>query len=169
MSKLKQLLFRLDDTDRMTIKEKLKEKDGQIDQLKQQLEEKDNKIKELENYKFRNDDYKVYYESTAMNYSEICEVYKNELDTLKQQLEGKGKEIESLKKDKEWYLIWHEKFKKQIEELTTELETYRPTKLHGNGQCKCHKCQAIHWTDWCNSYRGHIYCNNCLKEVLGNG
>ena len=47
MSKLKQLLFSLNDTDRKTIEEKLKEKDQQIDQLKQQLAEKDKEIKSL--------------------------------------------------------------------------------------------------------------------------
>ena len=47
MSKLKQLLFSLNDTDRKTIEEKLKEKDQQIDQLKQQLKDKDKEIKSL--------------------------------------------------------------------------------------------------------------------------
>ena len=70
---------------------------NEIQQLKQQLEEKDNKIKELEDYKFRNADYKVYYESTAMNYHSICEIYKNKIQELQQQLEEKDKEIERLK------------------------------------------------------------------------
>lgn len=39
MSKLKQLLFSLNEPDRRVIEEKLKEKDQQINQLKQQLEE----------------------------------------------------------------------------------------------------------------------------------
>lgn len=47
MSKLKQLLFSLNDTDRKTIEEKLKEKDQKIDQLKQQLAEKDKEIEKL--------------------------------------------------------------------------------------------------------------------------
>ena len=108
MSKLKQLLFSLNDTDRKIIEEKLKEKD---------------------------------------------------------------KEIKDLKERQDWYSMWHKQFKKQIEDLTTELETYRPTKLHGNGQCECYKCkiecrQPIHWTDWCSKYKGHIYCDDCLKEIL---
>lgn len=49
MSKLKQLLFSLNETDRKIIEEKLKEKDQQIDQLKQQLVEKDKEIGRLEN------------------------------------------------------------------------------------------------------------------------
>ena len=94
-----------------------------------------------------------------------------QIDRLKQQLAEKDKEIEDLKKWQDWYSMWHENFKKQIEDLTTELETYRPTKLHGNGQCECYKCkqegkQPIHWTNWCNEYKGHIYCNDCLKEIL---
>lgn len=39
MSKLKQLLFSLNDTDRKTIEEKLKEKDDKIKQLEQELSE----------------------------------------------------------------------------------------------------------------------------------
>ena len=85
--------------------------------------------------------------------------------------ESKDKEIEKLHRDKEWYSMWHKEFQKRIEDLTTELETYRPTKLHGNGQCECYKCkqegkQPIHWTNWCNEYKGHIYCNKCLKDIL---
>lgn len=47
MSKLKQLLFSLNETDRKVIEEKLKTQDQQIDQLKQQLAEKDKEIKSL--------------------------------------------------------------------------------------------------------------------------
>lgn len=94
-----------------------------------------------------------------------------QIDQLKQQIIEKDKEIEDLKEWQDWYSMWHNKFKKQIEDLTTELETYRPTKLHGNGQCECYNCkqegnQPIHWTDWCYSYKGHIYCDDCLKEIL---
>lgn len=90
---------------------------------------------------------------------------------FKQQLAKKDKEIEELKDWNEWYSIWYKEFQKQIEDLTIELETYRPTKLHGNGQCECYKCkiegrQPRHWTDWCNKYKGHIYCDDCLKEIL---
>lgn len=93
------------------------------------------------------------------------------IEELQQQIEEKDKDIEKLHRDKEWYSMWHKEFQKRIEDLTTELETYRPTKLHGNGQCECYKCkqegkQPIHWTNWCNEYKGHIYCNDCLKEIL---
>lgn len=94
-----------------------------------------------------------------------------QIDQLKQQLAEKDEEIEDLKEWQDWYSMWHKKFQKQIEDLTTELETYRPTKLHGNGQCECYKCkqegrQARKWTDWCSRYKGHTYCDDCLKEVL---
>ncbi len=49
MSKLKQLLFSLNETDRKVIEEKLKTQDQQIDQLKQQLAEKDKEIERLKN------------------------------------------------------------------------------------------------------------------------
>lgn len=86
-------------------------------------------------------------------------------------MNNKDKKIIELEKDIEWYKIWHNKFKKQIEDLTTELETYRPTKLHGNGQCSCYRCEQKvgfnrHWTDWCYSYKGHTYCSDCLREIL---
>ena len=69
-------------------------------------------------------------------------------------------------KDLDWYKMWHKKFKKEIEDLTLELETYRPTKLHGNGQCKCSNCGTIHWTDWCSRYKGQTLCDKCLKEIM---
>lgn len=105
----------------------------------------------------------IEYEDTGLSPNEIVE--------LKQQFVEKDKEIEDLKEWQEWYSMWHKKFQKQIEELTIELETYRPTKLHGNGQCECYKCkqegrQSIEWTDWCSRYKGHIYCEDCIKEIL---
>lgn len=69
-------------------------------------------------------------------------------------------------KNLEWYKYWHKKHKKEIEDLTVELETYRPTKLSGNGQCKCSKCGRVSWTDWFSRYKGQILCNNCLKELI---
>lgn len=70
-------------------------------------------------------------------------------------------------KDLDWYKMWHKKFKKEIEDLTLELETYRPTKLHGNGQCKCPNCGNVNWTDFGFSrYKGQTLCDKCLKEVM---
>ncbi len=102
---------------------------------------------------------------------ELCLQYIYDKNIAETQLEEKDKEIEDLKEWQDWYSMWHKKFQKQIEDLTTELETYRPTKLHGNGQCECFKCkqegrQAREWTDWCSRYKGHTYCDDCLKEVL---
>jgi hypothetical protein len=50
--------------------------------------------------------------------------------------------------------------------LTLELETYRPTKLSGNGQCKCSNCGNVSWTDWFSRYKGKTLCNGCLKEII---
>ena len=50
--------------------------------------------------------------------------------------------------------------------MTTELETYRPTKLSGHGQCKCSKCGHVCWTDWFSRYKGQTLCNSCLKELI---
>lgn len=96
---------------------------------------------------------------------------RDENNQFKQQLEEKYKEIEKLANDNKWFAMWHNKYQEQIQNLTTELETYRPTKLHGNGQCSCYRCEQKtgfnrHWTDWCSKYKGRIYCNNCLKEIL---
>ncbi len=116
-----------------------------------------------------------------VGYNEPCQSYffgqtsvdllLDRIDQLKQQLVEKDKEIEDLKEWQDWYSMRHKSFLKQIEDLTTELETYRPTKLHGEGQCECYKCQQEgrqprKWTDWCSSYKGHIYCDDCLKEIL---
>ena len=84
-----------------------------------------------------------------------------------QQLAEKDKEIADLKEWVDWYKMWHDKFKKQIEDLTTELETYRPTRLKGEGQTKCSKCGDLSWTDFGYSkYKGQILCDKCLEEVL---
>ena len=114
--------------------------------------------------------------NTAENYNKEStfkdlEIISNFILDLQKQLAEKDKEFEELKEWQQWYEMWHKKFQKQIEDLTTELETYRPTKLHGNGQCECFKCkqegrQAREWTDWCSRYKGHTYCDDCLKEVL---
>lgn len=78
-----------------------------------------------------------------------------------------AKYIDELKHDIGWYKMWHKKFQKQIEELTTELETYRPTKLTGEGQTTCHRCKEGNWTCFgFYHYKGQTLCDKCLKEVL---
>lgn len=89
----------------------------------------------------------------------------NQITELKQQLVEKDKEIERLKEDNNWYSMWHKKFQKEIEDLKTELETYRPTHLKGNGQCQCAICKQMNWTDWCIKYDGKTYCDTCFKQV----
>ena len=91
---------------------------------------------------------------------------KEENCVLSELVDKKDKEIKELEGWVDWYKMWHKKFQIEIENLKTELETYRPTKLHGNCQCKCFNCNTINWTDWCSSYKGHTYCDNCLKVVL---
>lgn len=214
MSKLKQLLFSLNENDRKIIEEKLKEKDqkiyqlkqqneelmlqlskyeiekhkpayctlagteceylGNVHELKQQLAEKDKEINSLiVDYEKR-----ISQEQKLMsNMEHLLTEKQNAIDEINKEFvqavydwkalcAEKDKEIEDLKEWQDWYSMWHKKFQKQIEDLTTELETYRPTKLHGNGQCKCFNCNAINWTDWCSQYKGHTYCDDCLKEVL---
>ena len=146
----------------------------QIDQLKQQLAEKDKEINSLiVDYEKR-----ISQEQKLMsNMEHLLTEKQNAIDEINKEFvqavhdwkalcAEKDEEIEDLKKWQDWYSMWHKKFQKQIEDLTTELETYRPTKLHGNGQCKCFNCNAINWTDWCSQYKGHIYCNKCLKDIL---
>lgn len=104
-------------------------------------------------------------------YRKECANIQSKNIEFQQQLAEKDKVIEDLKQWKEWYSMRYKNSQKQIEDLTTELETYRPTKLHGNGQCECFKCkqegrQPRFWTDWCSKYKGHIYCDDCLKEIL---
>ena len=94
-------------------------------------------------------------------YKHCAEVEKQNAELQKQVDELKG-ELENLA----WYKMWHNKFKKEIDDLTLELETYRPTKLHGNGQCKCSNCGCVNWTDWFSSYKGQTLCDKCLKEIL---
>lgn len=80
-----------------------------------------------------------------------------------QEIERFTEELKNL----DWYKMWHGKFKKEIDDLTLELETYRPTKLHGNGQCKCSNCGNVSWTDFGFSrYKGKTLCDKCLKEII---
>ena len=109
-----------------------------------------------------------------MEYNEKCS---KEIQAATILLEQRNKEIAEQKaeierlteelKNLDWYKMWHKKFKKEIEDLTLELETYRPTELHGNGQCKCSNCGNVSWTDFGFSrYKGQTLCDRCLKEVL---
>lgn len=79
----------------------------------------------------------------------------------------KDERIAELEDWNKWYEMWHTKFKKQIEELTTELETYRPTKLTGEGQTTCHCCKERSWTCFgFYHYKGQTLCDECLKKML---
>lgn len=86
----------------------------------------------------------------------IHTIYEQIIEPLQKQL-----------KNLDWYKMWHTKLITETENLTTELETYRPTKLSGNGQCKCDKCGMVCWTDWFSKYKGKTLCDKCLKEIMG--
>ena len=73
--------------------------------------------------------------------------------------------VDKLLDDLHWYEMWHKNFKKEIEELKLELTDYRPTKLHGNGQCKCELCGLVCWTDWFYEYKRKVVCDCCLKKM----
>lgn len=96
-----------------------------------------------------NEDKELWFEKFIHN------IYEQVIEPLQEQL-----------KNLDWYKMWHTKFKKQIEDLTAELETYRPTKLSGNGQCKCDKCGMVCWTNWFSRYKGQTICDKCLKEII---
>lgn len=56
-------------------------------------------------------------------------------------------------------------------EMSVNGKTYKVIKLHGNGMCSCYGCEQKkgwnrQWTDWCYKYKGHVYCYECLMEVL---
>ena len=85
MSKLKQLLFSLNETDRKVIEEKLKTQDQQINQLKQQLEEL-----MLLLSKYEIEEHKPVYCTLA---GTECE-YLGKVEELKQQLAEKDNRIE---------------------------------------------------------------------------
>lgn len=55
--------------------------------------------------------------------------------------------VDNLLDDLSWYKMWHSKHREKIKDLEAELTDYRPTKLHGNGQCKCELCGCVCWTD----------------------
>ncbi len=62
---------------------------------------------------------------------------------------------------------------KEPVELTINNKTFKVMKLHGEGQCSCYGCEQKTgwnriWTDFCYEYKGHIYCFQCIEEVLKN-
>lgn len=107
MSKLKQLLFSLNETDRKVIEEKLKTQDQQIDQIKHQLEEL-----MLLLSKYEIEEHKPVYCALA---GTECE-YLGKVEELKQQLAEKDTRIAELE-DKDWY----EACIKQLEEQNNRL------------------------------------------------
>ena len=105
----------------------------------------------------------------------LCEYYFYSLkeNELCKQIVAYEKEICHLENMNKWFKMWHEKFIIENAKLQDELETYRPTKLHGHGQCTCALCKekgrnATYWTDCCYKYKGNILCSDCLKEILKN-
>lgn len=113
MSKLKQLLFSLHETDRKVIEEDLKERDKQIDQLKQQLAEKD---KEIENLKQEINEW-VGYKFVKLQYQKAIQ----ELEKVKVNLKDRitmmsNKEHSYLQKVVSWYDIC-EQVNQQSKEL----------------------------------------------------
>lgn len=106
MSKLKQLLFSLNENDRKVIEEKLKTQDQQIDQLKQQLAEKDKEIERLNTIK--------------NNAIECADLFKVALSVRQKDLA-----IQELEKVRDYAWFNYEKFRnylnQQIKELRGEL------------------------------------------------
>lgn len=86
---------------------------------------------------------------------QTCDEQKTEIERLTEEL-----------KNLDWYKMWHNRHQTEINDLTLELETYRPTKLSGHGQCKCANCGSVSWTDWFSRYKGKTLCNECLKEIM---
>lgn len=109
MSKLKQLLFSLNETDRRVIEEKLKEKYQQIDQLKQQLKDKDKEIKSL-----------------IADYEKRISQEQELMSNMEQQLAEKQKTIDEINKEfvqaiHDWKTLCAEK-DKEIERLKNLFE-----------------------------------------------
>jgi len=55
--------------------------------------------------------------------------------------------------------------------LTINGKQHKVIKLDGEGQCSCYGCEQKRgwnrmWTCFCYRYEGHVYCYDCLKEIL---
>lgn len=124
MSKLKQLLFSLNETDRKIIEETLKEKDDKIKQLKQQLAEKQNTIDEI-NKEFV---------QAVHDWKTLCAEKDKEIERLKNLFElnnevviNQGKEMFDLRVQ-----VLQQK-QNQIQEAITELEKVKNFVKNANG------------------------------------
>lgn len=138
MSKLKQLLFSLNETDRRVIEEKLKEKDQQIDQLKQQLEEKDKDL-----------------DLTTKTANELIEIKHK----LEKQLEEKSKEIKRVTKiDNKTFLF--ETYEKPLREQIQQLKQQVVEKQNKIDEISKEFVQAVHAVyDW------RVLCAEKDKEI----
>ena len=124
MSKLKQLLFSLNETDRKIIEETLKEKDDKIKQLKQQLAEKQNTIDEI-NKEFV---------QAVHDWKTLCAEKDKEIERLKNLFElnnevviNQGKEMFDLRVQ-----VLQQK-QNQIQDAITELEKVKNFVKNANG------------------------------------
>ena len=123
MSKLKQLLFSLNETDRKVIEEKLKEKYQQIDQLKQQLKDKDKEIKSLiadyekrisqEQELMSNMEHQLTEKQNKID--EISKEFVQAVHDWKTLCAEKDKEIETMKKDSDKNIDYLVEFASLIE------------------------------------------------------
>lgn len=143
-------------------------KDRENEELKKQLAESESELEKQKEKYVRL--YSCYKETLSKDLQDIYRIAE-ENKQLKQQFEGVEGKIRLLEGDIQNYRNWHNVYERQISTLMTELETYRPTKLEGNGQCSCYSCEEKegfnrHWTSWCYRYKGHIYCNNCLTKII---
>ena len=124
MSKLKQLLFSLNETDRKIIEETLKEKDDKIKQLKQQLAEKQNTMDEI-NKEFV---------QAVHDWKTLCAEKDKEIERLKNLFElnnevviNQGKEMFDLRVQ-----VLQQK-QNQIQDAITELEKVKNFVKNANG------------------------------------
>ena len=131
MSKLKQLLFSLDETDRKVIEEKLKEKDEEINQLKQQLEAL---MLEISKQEVEQHDLPDYCTRTGTDCTNL-----GKIEELQQQLAEKDKEIKSL-------IVDYEKRISQEQELMSNMEHRLAEKQNTINEINKEFVQAVH--DW---------------------
>lgn len=72
-----------------------------------------------------------------------------------------------------YYKQWNYSLRLKIIELQKKLSLYEPVDMGAGTGYTCYGCEqkgkpSYHDSIFCAEYKGHIYCEDCLKEVIGH-
>lgn len=81
--------------------------------------------------------------------------------------------LRAKEEDIAYYKQWNYSLRLKIIELQKQLSLYEPVDMGAGTGYTCYGCEqkgkpSYHDSIFCAEYKGHIYCEDCLKEVMGH-